>query len=307
VIVFRNAARVRSRNIKLVLAFSGANVMKSKYVVSAQWLHQRLGNEDVAVIDASWYLPVHNRDAKAEYAAAHIPGAVFFDIDKIADASSSLPHMLASPAEFAAIAGAMGISDADTIVVYDGMGLFSSARAWWNFRIMGAKHVFILDGGFPAWKAAGNVVSADLPSPTAKNFRASFNAASVRSKEEVLKILADNSAQLVDARPAERFSGAAPEPRPGLRSGHIPGAKSMPFASFAQDGKLKDVNALKALFEQNGVDVSAPVVASCGSGVSAALVDLALSSIGAPSHAVYDGSWAEWGLPGDTPVAAGES
>jgi thiosulfate/3-mercaptopyruvate sulfurtransferase len=281
--------------------------MKSKYVVSAEWLHERLGNEDVAAVDASWYLPAHNRDSKAEYAAAHIPGAVFFDIDKIADASSSLPHMLASAAEFAAIAGAMGISETDTIVVYDGMGLFSAARAWWNFRIMGAEHVLVLDGGFPAWKAAGYSASAETPKPAPKVFKASFNAAAVRSKEEVLKILGSKSAQMVDSRPADRFSGAAPEPRPGLRSGHIPGAKSMPFVEFAEGGKLKDVNALKALFEQKGIDVSAPVVASCGSGVSAALVDLALSSINAPSHAVYDGSWAEWGLPGATPVAVGES
>jgi thiosulfate/3-mercaptopyruvate sulfurtransferase len=279
--------------------------MKSKYVVSPEWLMERLGRLNTTVIDASWYLPVHNRDSKAEYAAAHIPGAVFFDIDKIADASSGLPHMLAPPAEFAAIAGLMGISETDTIVVYDGMGLFSAARAWWNFRIMGAENVFILDGGFPAWKAADFPISDETPRPATKIFKASFNAAAVRSKEEVLKILSSNSAQLVDSRPADRFSGAAPEPRPGLRSGHVPGAKSMPFASFAESGKLRDVNALKALFEEKGVDVNAPVVASCGSGVSAALVDLALSSIGAPSHAVYDGSWAEWGMPGDTPVVAG--
>ncbi len=281
--------------------------MKSKFVVSPEWLKERLGQRDVSIVDASWYLPAHNRDAKAEYAASHIPGAVFFDIDKIADASSSLPHMLASEAEFAAVTGAMGISDTDSIVVYDGMGLFSSARAWWNFRIMGAMNVFILDGGFPAWTAAGNVVSADSPPPAPKSFRASFNAAAVRSKEEVLKILTANSAQLVDARPSDRFFGAAPEPRPGLRAGHIPGAKSMPFATFSEGGKLKDVNALKAMFEEKGVNVGAPIVASCGSGVSAALVDLALTSIDAPNHAVYDGSWAEWGLPGNTPVAVGES
>jgi thiosulfate/3-mercaptopyruvate sulfurtransferase len=280
--------------------------MKSKYVVSPEWLNDRLGNGGLAVVDASWYLPAHNRDAKAEYAAAHIPGAVFFDIDKIADSSSNLPHMLASPQDFAAIAGAMGISEADTIVVYDGMGLFSAARAWWNFRIMGATNVFILDGGFPAWKADGYAMNADRPEPAPKIFNAYFKADSVRSKQDVLKIQQTKSAQLVDSRPADRFSGASPEPRLGLRSGHIPGAKSMPFSSFAEGGKLKDVSALKALFEERGVDFSAPVVASCGSGVSAALVDLALSSIGAPNHAVYDGSWAEWGLPGDTPVAAGE-
>lgn len=280
--------------------------MKSKYVVPPEWLHERFGNEDVAIVDASWYLPVHNRDGKAEYAEAHIPGAVLFDIDKIADVSSSLPHMLASPADFAAIVGAMGISDTDTIVVYDGMGLFSAARAWWNFRIMGAENVFILDGGFPAWKAAGYPTEAETPKPDPGIFRASFDAGAVRSKEDVLKILMDKSAQLVDARPAERFAGSAPEPRPGLRAGHIPGAKSMPFVTFSEGGKLKELNALKTMFEENGIDLTAPVVASCGSGVSAALVDLALSSIDAPSHAVYDGSWAQWGLPGETPVETGK-
>ena len=280
--------------------------MKSRFVVSTEWLMERLGRPDTAVVDASWYLPAHNRDAKAEYAAAHIRGAGFFDIDKIADSSSPLPHMLASPADFAAIVGAMGISDTDTIIVYDGMGLFSSARAWWNFRVMGAENVFILDGGFPAWKAAGYPVNADSPRPAPKSFKASFDAGAVRSKEDVLKILMEKSAQLVDARPAERFAGSAPEPRPGLRSGHIPGAKSMPFVTFTDGGKLKELNALKAMFEESGVDLTAPVVASCGSGVSAALVDLALTSIGAQSHAVYDGSWAEWGLPGETPVVIDE-
>jgi thiosulfate/3-mercaptopyruvate sulfurtransferase len=166
--------------------------------------------------------------------------------------------------------------------------------------------VFVLDGGFPAWKAAGYAVSAQTPRPGPKVFKATFNAGAVRSKEDVMKIVETKSAQLVDSRPADRFSGAAPEPRPGLRSGHIPGAKSMPFPSFAESGKLKDVNVLREMFEERGLDVRAPIVASCGSGVSAALVDLALSSIDAPSHAVYDGSWAEWGLPGDTPVAAGD-
>jgi thiosulfate/3-mercaptopyruvate sulfurtransferase len=279
---------------------------RSRFLVSPDWLHERLGREDVCVVDGSWYLPTQNRNGKAEYAKGHIEGAVFFDIDTIADTSSGLPHMLLAPTGFARAVGAMGIAETDKIVVYDGMGLFSAARVWWNFRIMGAENVFILDGGFPAWKAAGFPTDTEPPKPQPKIFKASFNAAAVRSKEEVLKILASKSAQLVDSRPADRFSGAAPEPRPGLRSGHIPGARSMPFASFAEGGKLKDVNALKALFEEKGVDVNAPIVASCGSGVSAALVDLALSSIGAPNHAVYDGSWAEWGLPGETPVATGE-
>ena len=280
--------------------------MKSKYVVSPEWLNERLGQDDVAVVDASWYLPVHNRDAKAEFAEGHIPGAVFFDIDKIADTSSSLPHMLATPQAFGRIAGAMGISDTDTIVVYDGLGLFSAGRAWWNFRVMGAKNVFILDGGMPAWKAAGYAQTSETPKPAAKVFNAVFDAKAVRSKQDVLRIVASKSAQLVDSRPADRFSGVSPEPRPGLRSGHIPGAKSIPFSAFSDAGKLKDLNALKALFAEQNLDIQAPIVASCGSGVSAALVDLALSSLDAPYHAVYDGSWAEWGLPGETPIETSE-
>ena len=279
---------------------------KSRYVVSPQWLHQRLGKAEIAIVDASWYLPVHGRDARAEYASGHIPGAVFFDIDRIADAASPLPHMLAKPEDFARIAGAMGIAETDTIIVYDGMGLFSAGRAWWNFRVMGAGNVFILDGGMPAWKEAGYPLTAETPVPEAKIFNANFNLAAVRSKADIMAIISSKSAQMIDSRPADRFTGAAPEPRPGLRSGHVPGAKSIPFSEFAKDGKLRDLNGLKALFVERGIDVGAPIVASCGSGVSAALVDLALASLNAPDHAVYDGSWAEWGLPGDTPVAVGE-
>lgn len=281
--------------------------MKSRFVVSPEWLNARLGSPDVAIVDASWYLPVHNRDAKAEYTTAHIPGAVFFDIDAIADPISPLPHMLTSPEDFTRIAGEMGISDTDTIVAYDGLGLFSAGRAWWNFRVMGAAKVFVLDGGFPAWQAAGFPVTASAPSPRPKSFKARFDPGAVRSKQDVLAILRDGSAQLVDSRPAERFSGAAPEPRPGLRSGHIPGAKSIPFSEFSESGKLKELKDLRALFEKVNLDVNAPIVASCGSGVSAALVTLALASLDAPDYALYDGSWAEWGLPGDTPVATGDA
>ncbi len=281
--------------------------MKSRFVVSPQWLNARLGMVDVAIVDASWYLPVHNRDAKAEYAQGHIPGAVFFDVDAIADPGSQLPHMLASPEDFGRIAGAMGISETDTIVVYDGLGLFSAGRAWWNFRVMGVEKVFVLDGGLPAWQAAGFPVTASTSSPRPKPFVPRFDPGAVRGKHDVLAILEDGSAQLVDSRPAERFSGAAPEPRPGLRSGHMPGAKSIPFSEFSENGKLKELKDLRALFEKANLDVDAPIVASCGSGVSAALVTLALASIDAPAYALYVGSWAEWGLPGDTPVATGDA
>jgi thiosulfate/3-mercaptopyruvate sulfurtransferase len=278
---------------------------RSRFLVSPEWLKERLGREDVRVIDGSWYLPTQNRDGKAEYAEAHIEGAVFFDIDSIADTSSGLPHMLLAPKDFAKTAGAMGIAETDTVIVYDGAGLFSAARVWWNFRVMGAENVFILDGGFPAWKAAGHPVSDAPVSHAPKMFEVKFNSDAVRSKAEVSSIIQAKSAQIVDARPAARFSGEAPEPRPGLRGGHMPGAVSIPFQGIVGDGKLKDLNELKVVFENAGVNVSEPVVATCGSGVSAALIDLALISLNAADHAIYDGSWAEWGMPGDTPVVTG--
>jgi thiosulfate/3-mercaptopyruvate sulfurtransferase len=279
---------------------------RSRFLVSPRWLYERLGRTDVRVVDASWYLPAQNRNGKAEYAAAHIEGAVFFDIDAVADTSSGLPHMLLGPADFAEAVGAMGISDTDTIVVYDGAGLFSAARVWWNFKVMGAENVFILDGGLPGWKTAGFPVTAAPSRPAAKSFTPRFNASAVKSKSGVSAAIHSKSAQIVDARPAVRFSGDAPEPRPGLRAGHMPGAKSVPFQEIVQDGMLKDLNALQAVFENAGIDLSAPIVATCGSGVSAALVDLALTSLNAPEHSVYDGAWAEWGLPGDAPVVAGK-
>jgi thiosulfate/3-mercaptopyruvate sulfurtransferase len=278
---------------------------RSRFLVSPDWLNERLGRENMRVVDGSWYLPAQNRDGNAEYTKAHIEGAVFFDIDRIADTASGLPHMLLAPADFAKVVGAMGIAETDTIVVYDGAGLFSAARVWWNFRVMGAQNVFILDGGFPAWRAAGYPVSDEPVGHAQKTFAPSFNAAAVRSKADISAIIQSKSAQIVDARPVVRFSGEAPEPRPGLRAGHMPGAVSIPFQEIVSDGKLKDLNGLKGVFENAGVDISEPVVATCGSGVSAALIDLALASLNAPKRAVYDGSWAEWGLPGDTPVVTG--
>jgi thiosulfate/3-mercaptopyruvate sulfurtransferase len=279
---------------------------RSRFLVSPQWLHEHLRRADVRVVDASWYLPTQNRDGKAEYAAAHIERAVFFDIDAVADTSSGLPHMLLGTAEFAEAVGAMGISDTDTIIVYDGSGLFSAARVWWNFRVMGAENVFILDGGLPAWKTAGFPVT-DAPSlPAAKTFTPRFNASALKSKSDVTAVIQSKSAQIVDARPAARFSGDATEPRAGLRSGHMPGALSIPFQDIVEDGMLKDLKGLQSLFTERGVDLSSPIVATCGSGVSAALVNLALTSLNASEHTVYDGSWAEWGLPGDAPVVTGK-
>lgn len=279
---------------------------RSRFLVTPHWLHERLGRTDVRIVDGSWYLPAQNRDGKAEYAAAHIEGAVFFDIDAIADTSSGLPHMLLGAEEFAQTVGAMGISDADTIVVYDGAGLFSAARVWWNFKVMGAKNVFILDGGLPAWVASGLPVTDAQSRYAPKVFTPRFNTSAIKSKADVIASIQSKSAQIVDARPAARFSGDAPEPRPGLRPGHMPGALSIPFLDIVENGMLKNLKDLQSLFTERGVDPSSPIVATCGSGVSAALVSLALTSLDAPHHTIYDGSWAEWGLPGDTPVVTGK-
>ncbi len=279
---------------------------RSRFLVTPHWLHERLGRTDVRIVDGSWYLPAQNRDGKAEYAAAHIEGAVFFDIDAIADTSSGLPHMLLGAEEFAETVGAMGISDADTIVVYDGAGLFSAARVWWNFKVMGAKNVFILDGGLPAWVVSGLPVTDARSRYAPKVFTPRFNTSAIKSRADVIASIQSKSAQIVDARPAARFSGDAPEPRPGLRPGHMPGALSIPFLDIVEDGMLKNLKDLQSLFTERGVDPSSPIVATCGSGVSAALVSLALTSLDAPHHTIYDGSWAEWGLPGDTPVVTGK-
>lgn len=278
---------------------------ESPYVVSPQWLGERLGKPGVSVVDASWYLPAMNRDARAEYAAGHIPGAVFLDIDSVADTSVDLPHMLPSPEIFAAWAGAHGIAETDTIVVHDGAGVFSAPRGWWTFRLMGAKNVFVLDGGLPAWVAAGLPVTAEPSSPVPRAFKPGFDAKGVVDIARMRAIAADGSAQIADARPAGRFAGLEAEPRPGLRSGHMPGAHSIPASAFVNNGKLRSNSEIKALFEASGVDFSRPIVTSCGSGVTAAMLSLALASIGHDDNALYDGSWAEWGKPGETPVALG--
>lgn len=278
---------------------------ENPFLVTPAWLAERQGKPGLSIVDASWFLPAMARDAKAEYAAGHIPGAVFLDIDAVADTSVDLPHMLLSPQAFAAWAGANGIAETDDIVVYDGAGVFSSPRGWWTFRVMGSRNVFVLDGGMPAWRAAGLPVTAEAATPAAKTFAPVFDAVRVAGIERVRAVAADGSAQIVDARPAGRFAGLDPEPRPGLRSGHMPGALSTPSTLFVEDGKFKSPNGIRAIFEAAHVDLSRPVVTSCGSGVTAATLSLALASIGHEDNALYDGSWAEWGRPGETPVVLG--
>ncbi|MEO5323736.1 3-mercaptopyruvate sulfurtransferase [Mesorhizobium sp. CC13] len=280
---------------------------KSAFVIDADWLEERLGTPGLSIVDASWYLPAQKRDARAEYDAAHIPGSVFFDLDLVCDLDSALPHMLPSPALFARHAGSMGISADDTIVIYDGPGFLAAPRVWWMFRIMGVFQVYILDGGFDRWKADGRPVTSQ-PTKTAPNvFHVDYDASKVVSLAEMREIVRSGAAQVADARSAGRFEGRDPEPRAGLRSGHMPGARNVPSASLSENGELLPLDRLKSTLEAAGLDLSKPVVTTCGSGVTAAVITLALQSLGHGDNRLYDGSWTEWGGLSDTPVATGKA
>jgi thiosulfate/3-mercaptopyruvate sulfurtransferase len=276
-------------------------------LVGIDWLAAHLDDPRVRVLDASFTLPGVSPTARENYDRGHIPGAVFFDIDDIAAPGSSLPHMIPSADLFAQKIGALGVGDDDKVVVYDSAGLSSAGRAWWMLRLFGHHDVALLDGGLPKWQAEGRPITATVPRPAPRRFSARFDPALVRDKAAVIANLASRREQVVDARAASRFDGSVAEIRPGLRSGHIPESRSLPYDRLTDPGtrQLKTAEALGALFGEAGVALDQPIVTSCGSGVTACALAFALHLIGYPGAAVYDGSWSEWGLPGDTPVETG--
>jgi thiosulfate/3-mercaptopyruvate sulfurtransferase len=275
-------------------------------LVSTGWLAERLGADEVRVVDASWFMPSAATTGAKAYAEGHIPGAVFFDIDAISDRTTDLPHMLPAPDAFADAAGALGLRRDLTIVVYDAQGIFSAPRVWWTLRTMGFPEVFVLDGGLLKWRAEGRPVETAAPHPAATTIEPAFDPSLVVDLDVVRAALGHRDAQVIDARPGPRFRGEAPEPRAGLRGGHMPGALNLPFGGLINaDGTMKAATDLKAAFEAAGVDLDKPIVTTCGSGVSASLLALALARLGREDVAVYDGSWTEWGGRSDTPIVTG--
>ncbi len=279
-----------------------------KTLVSTDWLAQHLKDPDIRILDASWYLPEAGRNARSEYEAAHIPGARFFDIEEISDHRSDLPHMAPPIEKFMSRLRAMGVGDGHQVVVYDGAGLLSAARVWWLFRLMGQENVAVLDGGFPKWQADGHLVEDMPPVIRDRHMTVRFQNQLVRDVTQVSAAAKLKDHVIVDARAANRFRGDAPEPRAGLRAGHIPGSRSVPFTTLLNEDKtMKSADASRAVFEAADVDLSKPIITSCGSGVTAAILALALERLGHRQWSLYDGSWAEWGMFPTVPVATGDA
>ena len=276
----------------------------SRWLVSTEWMAQHLRDPNVVAVYSSYYLPAQKIDGHAEYRGGHIPGAVFFDVEAISDHSTDLPHMLPGPTQFGEAVGALGIGNGDTVVVYDSLGLFSAARVWWTFRVFGAKTIYILDGGLPKWKSEGRPLESGETKRAPRKFNAEMNVAAVALLDDVRIALAGDSVQIVDARSAERFAGRAPEPRP-LRSGHMPRAFNVPYERLIENGRLVSHDRIAAAFTSAGVNLDNPVITSCGSGVTAAILTLALDSLGKEPKGLYDGSWAEWGGRPDLPIERG--
>lgn len=273
--------------------------------VSVDWLSAHLNAPEIRIFDASWHMPATGRDARAEFLAGHIPGAAFFDIDAVADLTTDLPHMLPTPDDFARAIGALGLGDGMRAIVYDSVGLFSAPRLWWTLKVFGVAQVSVLAGGLPAWIAAGQPVERGQAQPAPARFTPRVDPALVADAAQVRAALASGASQVVDARSAERFRGVAAEPRPGLRSGHMPGAHNLPFQNVVENGRLKDPANLEAAFAAAGIDLDREVIASCGSGLTACILSLARAATGRGAARVYDGSWSEWGGRSDLEVETG--
>lgn len=275
---------------------------QNPFLKSFEWLDENLGKDNLRIVDASWYLPAQNRDPKAEFADAHIPRAIFFDQDNVIDLDSDLPHALPDPDTFAKAVGNLGISEDDIIVVYDAMGMFTAPRVWWMFKIMGARSVYVLDGGFDEWKTRSLPVSSENMPTKPATFTPYFDKDAVASIDDIMAAIETDQTQILDARAAGRFDGTEAEPRAGMRSGHMPNSINTPVFSLSENGKLKSISELQALFESKSIDPHKAVITTCGSGITAAVITLALNSIGHENVQLYDGSWSEWGSRNDTPI-----
>ena len=278
--------------------------MSGENFISQREALDLLGDPTASFVDGSWYLPAQKRDAKKEYRSARIPNAIFFDIDAIADPDTDLPHMLPHPDVFAEVMSNLGIGNDDTIIVYDGPGLFSAPRVWWTFKVMGAAHVRILEGGFDCWKESDMPVETGNPNKLAASvFKSRFSPEKVASMAAVEANTGSGEAIVLDARPTARFKGKEAEPRPGLRSGHIPNSFSLPFADLVEDGRLRDQDELEQIFRRLNIKSDTAVITTCGSGVTAAILSLALTEAGRNNHKLFDGSWAQWGMPSGPEVS----